>query len=100
MRHRLTYVLVLGLLLVGCAHDLKVHPPQNHGDIYLLYYHPWDEMLNEYGPGADVVRAFEEATLKCLEQRSLVPTECSKGVVIISSQQNEGGGGNTAFKCK
>ena len=74
-------------------------------------------MINEYGPGVENVRsklnppkyervteiwneAFEQAVTKYLKDNNLVPEECTAGIIVVSSGQDEGGGGTTEFRCK
>jgi hypothetical protein len=114
-----TAIAALALLFASCARELRVnvmeHP--NREAIYLAYYRPWTKMLHKYGVGVDAVReeikaanyesvdeiwdkAFEEAVVRYLEANHLIPKECKSGIMVVSSGQDEGGGGTTAFRCK
>jgi hypothetical protein len=109
---------VAAVLLVagtGCAHTLTANVRPYDGN-YQLTYHPWENLLDEFGRGADRVRdevrrapkeqiatiwkrAYSEAALNYLRSRSLIPPECGGKVVMGISRQFEGGGGSTDFKC-
>ena len=46
------------------------------------------------------IQALTIAVPKYLEDKRLIPDECSNAVVIVSSNMGEAGGGVTAFRCK
>ena len=114
------------LALIGCDERFDIYSPgqihrtvQAHPSrdgVYIVYYR-WDKVIKEYGPGLETVReavisADEEDKLaiwentmasavpKYLRDKDLIPADCVHGVVVVSSNKDEGGGGATAFRCK
>lgn len=121
-------IFFIGMLLAGCnvLYDpfsgdnihKTVQPHPNRKGIYIVHFNV-KKVVNEFGPGMNKLhqeieksesseeeyaywRAIVESSLiKYLQIKQLVPVECSRGVVIVSSGKDEiGGGGAAAFRCR
>ena len=104
--------------LTSCAQELRASVQPSASGEYLLSYHPWSKMLDEYGRGTKNVRtevrkagsraeietiwqsAFADAARHYIEANSLIPTACQNGIAIRQSGQTEGGNGFTRFRCR
>lgn len=121
----LYFVLIQSLTSCGNSFDINdqsriqrtVQPHPNHDGVYLVYYR-YEEMIDRYGPGWNntlrIVRSAKSnteiyniwdhaltlAVPRYLEERGLIPSKCTTGIIVIRNSMNEGGGGTTAFRCK
>lgn len=127
MAARLIRLALIATVLMGCGderfdiyspsqihHTIKPHP--NRDGLYVVQYR-WDKVIDEFGPGIASVRqavrqaddkdklviwdnTMAAAVPKYLEANGLIPAKCVRGVIVISSNQDEAGNGMTAFRCK
>jgi hypothetical protein len=105
--------------IVSCADTPPANAPLRHPNrpgVYVISYRRL-ELLEQYGQGMEQTtnaveradshnkgRIWNEAVAAALERymqaNGLVPSECTRGIEVIESGQNEGGGGSAAFRCK
>jgi hypothetical protein len=104
-------------MTASCTYGLRGSVKPESPDSFILYYHPWDQLIDEYGSGAENVRAkikaagyahaekvwrdaFEEAIPKFLEAKNMTPSACKSGVVVVRSGEGEGGNGWARIRCR
>ncbi len=107
----------LAAINASCSHELDGTVRPESPDSFLVYYHPWNRLIDEFGPGTENVRArlkavnyvndekvwrdaIEEAIPKFLEAKSMTPSQCKAGVVVVNTGELEGGNGWARFRCK
>jgi hypothetical protein len=113
----LSSYVVLAAMNSSCAYELRGSVKPESPDSFIVYYHPWDRLIDEYGPGTENVRAklkadgyanakqvwadaIEEAIPQFLEAKNMTPLQCKSGVVVVRSGEAEGGNGWARFRCR
>ncbi len=110
-------LIVVSAMTASCAHELRGTVRPESTEYFIVSYHPWDRLIDEYGPGTENVRAkikannyanaeqiwdeaFEEAIPRFLEAKNMMPPQCKSGVTVVHSGEAEGGNGWARFHCK
>jgi len=110
-------LVALAAINVSCTYELRGNIKPESAEFFTVSYHPWDRLIDEYGPGTEDVRArikaanyinaekiwdeaFEEAIPRYLEANNMTPSQCKSGVVVVHSGETEGGNGWARVRCR